>query len=179
LYQNFTHFQENVYDIKWVIPTSWGVGLVAGALWIYPFGPMAKKTLERRRMAREEATVAMQAAEKTFPQEDDEDSVIDPDEEYVAKPAKQAAPKQAVVAFTASVSEPVEEEVKKPKTLGAKLAAATFNQGKCGFLLCFKAIIATSDQELVHSSIPHAVARSREAIFSRKPTRQGMLGQHD
>ncbi len=96
---------------------------------------MAKKTLERRRMAREEATVAMQAAEKTFPQEEDDDSVIDPDEEYVAKPTKQTASKPAVVAFTAS---PVDEEVKKPKTFGEKLAAATINQGKCEFRSCFK-----------------------------------------
>jgi sodium-dependent phosphate transporter len=37
--KNFEHFQENVYDDRWVIPTSFGVGLFVGILWIWPFGP--------------------------------------------------------------------------------------------------------------------------------------------
>lgn len=54
--QNFDHFQNEVYDIKWVIPTSIAVGLVCAVLWVYPFGPMAKRALEERKMERENKT---------------------------------------------------------------------------------------------------------------------------
>ncbi|KAL7514597.1 hypothetical protein ACHAXN_011924 [Cyclotella atomus] len=96
--KNFTNFQDEVYDIKWVIPTSWGVGLVCGLLWVWPFGPMALKTIEQRKLAKEQQLAATSG--KTVEQEkaadDDEDEVIDPDEEYVPKPA---AVKPAVVSF--------------------------------------------------------------------------------
>ncbi|KAL7536572.1 hypothetical protein ACHAXR_007245 [Thalassiosira sp. AJA248-18] len=50
--KNFTHFQENVYDTKWVVPTSFGIGAVIGLLWLWPVGPIAKKRMEARRAAR-------------------------------------------------------------------------------------------------------------------------------
>ncbi|KAL7477445.1 hypothetical protein ACHAW6_003250 [Cyclotella cf. meneghiniana] len=81
--KNFTHFQEEVYDVKWVVPTSWGIGLVCGLLWIWPFGPKAKKTLEERRLARAETETAMEHTvdeENVSPQADGiDDKVFDPD----------------------------------------------------------------------------------------------------
>jgi len=49
--KNFEHFQENVYDDRWVIPTSFGVGLFVGILWIWPFGPYIKRKMEAKRAA--------------------------------------------------------------------------------------------------------------------------------
>ncbi|KAL7506722.1 hypothetical protein ACHAXN_004885, partial [Cyclotella atomus] len=36
---NYDHFQNEVYDVKWVLPTSLAIGLVAAGLWFYPVGP--------------------------------------------------------------------------------------------------------------------------------------------
>eukprot|EP00804_Cyclotella_cryptica_P027363 CCRYP_021162-RB/>CCRYP_021162-RB protein AED:0.30 eAED:0.30 QI:452/0.66/0.71/1/0.66/0.71/7/482/506 len=74
--KNFTHFQDEVYDIKWVIPTSWGIGLVCGILWLWPFGPQAKVIIEKRRLAKEEAKAAIKQGEdqeKALPQANDDD----------------------------------------------------------------------------------------------------------
>ncbi|KAL7502038.1 hypothetical protein ACHAXN_000140, partial [Cyclotella atomus] len=114
----------------WVIPTSWGVGLVCGLLWIWPFGPMAKQTLEQRKLAREQqlAATSVKAVDQEKAADNyDEDEVIDPDEEYVPKPA---TVKPAVVSFHDTTNTETSEETldTKPKTFSEKLAAATFNQ---------------------------------------------------
>ncbi|KAL3803080.1 hypothetical protein ACHAWO_010646 [Cyclotella atomus] len=123
--KNFAHFQEEVYDIKWVIPTSWGVGLVCGLLWVYPFGPMAKKTLERRKLAKEQEQAATRSSDEAVEQENE---AIDPDvDEYIPEPSA----KPAVVSFHDTIAtDPSEENLQdvKPKSFTRKLAAATFNQ---------------------------------------------------
>ncbi|KAL7477997.1 hypothetical protein ACHAW6_003785 [Cyclotella cf. meneghiniana] len=121
--KNFTHFQDEVYDIKWVIPTSWGIGLVCGLLWVWPFGPMAKETIEKRRLAREAAKEAAANQEKVISVAVvDEDEVFDPDDDdYVPSPAK-----QSVVSFHDTTKEPV--MVEKEKSLFGRIAAATVNQ---------------------------------------------------
>ena len=133
--QNFTHFQDEVYDVKWVIPTSWGIGLVFGLLWVWPFGPMAKKTIEKRMLAKEAAKAAMADREKAVLQADiDEDEVIDPDDDdYVPSPAK-----QSIVSFHDTTKEPViVEKEQKEKSLFGRIAAATIDQGKfCLFFAC-------------------------------------------
>jgi phosphate/sulfate permease len=47
--KNFEHFQQNVYDDRWVVPTSFGAGLLFGILWIWPIGPMVKRKMEAKR----------------------------------------------------------------------------------------------------------------------------------
>lgn len=49
--KNFEHFQEEVYDVKWVVPVSFAVGAVVGLLWLWPFGPYVKKKMEAKRAA--------------------------------------------------------------------------------------------------------------------------------
>ncbi|KAL7549545.1 hypothetical protein ACHAWF_012817 [Thalassiosira exigua] len=56
--KNFTHFQENVYDTKWVVPTCVGIGAVVGLLWLWPIGPAVKRKLEAKREARSVAKVS-------------------------------------------------------------------------------------------------------------------------
>eukprot|EP00804_Cyclotella_cryptica_P019371 CCRYP_018958-RB/>CCRYP_018958-RB protein AED:0.07 eAED:0.07 QI:696/1/1/1/0.66/0.57/7/104/562 len=65
--QNFTHFHENVYDDKWVVPTSMGIGALIGVLWLWPLGPYAKRRLQRQREVRqaESATQAIVNANMT------------------------------------------------------------------------------------------------------------------
>lgn len=58
--KNFTYFHENIYDDKWVIPTSLGIGLFFGVLWLWPLGPFAKRRMQRKRDERE-AALATQA----------------------------------------------------------------------------------------------------------------------
>eukprot|EP01082_Thalassiosira_pseudonana_P008335 g7631.t1 g7631 contig24:1119825-1122050(-) len=53
--KNFTHFQESVYDNRWVIPTSFGVGALIGLLWIWPVGPFVKRRMQFVRDEREAA----------------------------------------------------------------------------------------------------------------------------
>jgi sodium-dependent phosphate transporter len=123
--KNFSNFQDEVYDIKWVIPTSWGVGLVCGLLWIYPFGPMAKKTLEQRKLAKEQEQTAVSSTGDAVEQENE---VIDPDDEE-ERPEPSA--KQVVVSFHDTVvTDPSEGNLQdsKRKSFASKLAAATFNQ---------------------------------------------------
>jgi hypothetical protein len=94
---------------------------------------MALKTIEQRKLAKEQQLAATSG--KTVEQEkaadDDEDEVIDPDEEYVPKPA---AVKPAVVSFhdTTTNTETSEESLEpaKPTTFVGKLAAATVDQGE-------------------------------------------------
>lgn len=123
--QNFTHFQDEVYDIKWVIPTSWGIGLACGLLWVWPFGPMAKRTIEERMLARDAAKAANADQEKAIsPTYVNDDEVIDPDDDdYVPSPAK-----QSVVSFHDTTKEPV--MIEKEKSLFGRIAAATVNQGE-------------------------------------------------
>ena len=54
--KNFEHFQENVYDNRWVVPTSFGVGLLIGMLWIWPVGPWVKRRMEAKRAAAQQET---------------------------------------------------------------------------------------------------------------------------
>lgn len=53
--KNFTYFHENVYDLKWVIPTSLGIGAVVGLMWLWPIGPYAKRRLQARKEERDVA----------------------------------------------------------------------------------------------------------------------------
>jgi hypothetical protein len=53
---NYDHFQNEVYDVKWVLPTSLAIGLVAAGLWFHPVGPIVKQRLEERKMEQENAT---------------------------------------------------------------------------------------------------------------------------
>ena len=53
--KNFTDFHENVYDLKWVIPTSLGIGVVVGLMWLWPIGPYAKRRLQARKEERDVA----------------------------------------------------------------------------------------------------------------------------
>lgn len=54
--KNFEHFQENVYDNRWVVPTSFGVGLIIGLIWLWPFGPWVKRRMEAKRAATQHET---------------------------------------------------------------------------------------------------------------------------
>jgi len=54
--QNFEYFQENVYDNRWVVPTSFGVGLLFGLVWLWPFGPWVKRRMEAKRAATQQET---------------------------------------------------------------------------------------------------------------------------
>lgn len=58
--QNFTYFHENVYDDKWVVPTSLGIGVVVGLFWLWPIGPYVKRQLQAKREVRQ-AEAATQA----------------------------------------------------------------------------------------------------------------------
>lgn len=148
--QNFTHFQDEVYDIKWVIPTSWGIGLVCGLLWVWPFGPMAKETIEKRRLAREAAKEAAANQEKVISVAVvDEDEVFDPDDDdYVPSPAK-----QSVVSFHDTTKEPV--MVEKEKSLFGRIAAATVNQGK--FYLFFACCSLREGCPLIAACVIHLI----------------------
>lgn len=93
---------------------------------------MAKQTLEKRKLAREQhqaATGVTAVDQEKATDNDDYDEVIDPDEEYVPKPAV-AKP---VVSFHGTSNTEASEETpedSKPKTFAEKFAAATFNQGE-------------------------------------------------
>ncbi|KAL7492641.1 hypothetical protein ACHAWT_002570 [Skeletonema menzelii] len=60
--KNFTHFQENVYDNRWVVPTCFGVGLVVGLIWLWPVGPLMKRRMEAKRAAKEQETDQIQSS---------------------------------------------------------------------------------------------------------------------
>ena len=60
--KNFTHFQENVYDNRWVVPTCFGVGLVVGLIWLWPVGPWVKRRMEAKRAAKEQETDQVQSS---------------------------------------------------------------------------------------------------------------------
>ena len=95
---------------------------------------MAKKTLEKRRLARAEAMTVAPSDHETTPANDayDEDEVIDPDEDdYIPKPAPK--PTATVVSFHDTTDG--EQETEEPKSFAEKLAAATFNQGKVFYLI--------------------------------------------
>lgn len=63
--KNFEHFQENVYDPRWVVPTSFGVGAVVGILWLWPVGPKVKERMEIKREASRAEAEAANAATLT------------------------------------------------------------------------------------------------------------------
>lgn len=51
---NFSGFSDKL-ELYWVLPTSFGIGLFAGILWIFVFGPCAKKRVEHLKITRDEA----------------------------------------------------------------------------------------------------------------------------
>ncbi|GKY96989.1 hypothetical protein MPSEU_000657800 [Mayamaea pseudoterrestris] len=53
---NFKEFQEKV-SLKWVLPTSFGVGAFCGLVWIFILGPFARKRVEAQFAARDAAIV--------------------------------------------------------------------------------------------------------------------------
>jgi len=63
--KNFEHFQEEVYDVKWVVPVSFAVGAVVGLLWLWPFGPYVKRKMEAKRAAAAESTEEVEVATAT------------------------------------------------------------------------------------------------------------------
>lgn len=77
---------------------------------------MAKKVLDQRKIVREEVT------DTNLKTEDEEQ--VDDAGEGVSQPSK--------VAFETTKGESPEEE-EKPKSIAAKIAAATFNQGETEF----------------------------------------------
>jgi hypothetical protein len=88
---------------------------------------MAKQTLEKRKLAREQQQAAT--------------GVTAVDQEYVPKPAV-AKP---VVSFHGTSNTEASEETtedSKPKTFAEKLAAATFNQGE--ICICMKKFVIES-----------------------------------
>eukprot|EP00804_Cyclotella_cryptica_P013544 CCRYP_021091-RA/>CCRYP_021091-RA protein AED:0.10 eAED:0.10 QI:0/0/0/1/0.83/0.85/7/0/555 len=137
--KNFSHFQDEVYDVKWVVPTSWGIGLACALLWIWPFGPMAKKTLEERRLARAEIETAIEPTvdeENVSPKANDKDDTafdpdvdygaqsqtIDPDSDnYIPQPGKPA------ISFHMTTKESTPAE-RKQKSIAGRIAAATVDQ---------------------------------------------------
>ena len=109
-------------------------------MWIWPFGPRAKKVLEKRRLAREEASATdgqatEQVKESAHANAVDEEDAIDPDEEE--NTPKSSSP--AVVSFHDTTKTEESDEETKPKSLAGKFAAATFNQGRstCVFIIFF------------------------------------------
>ncbi|KAL3791390.1 hypothetical protein ACHAWO_005014 [Cyclotella atomus] len=67
--KNFTHFHENVYDDRWVIPTCLGIGAVVGLLWLWPVGPLAKRRLQAKRDEREAALATRAIVDANKPQQ--------------------------------------------------------------------------------------------------------------
>jgi len=65
--KNFEHFQEEVYDVKWIVPVSFAVGAVVGLLWLWPFGPYVKRKMEAKRAAAAESTEAEVEVTTTAP----------------------------------------------------------------------------------------------------------------
>ncbi|KAL3796407.1 hypothetical protein HJC23_004204 [Cyclotella cryptica] len=137
--KNFSHFQDEVYDVKWVVPTSWGIGLACGLLWIWPFGPMAKKTLEERRLARAEIETAMEHTvdeENVSPQaNDNDDTAFDPDVDYDARSQTidpdsdnyVPQPNKPAISFHMTTKETTPAE-RKQKSIAGRIAAATVDQ---------------------------------------------------
>jgi sodium-dependent phosphate transporter len=134
--QNFDHFQNEVYDPKWVIPTSLVVGLVCALLWFWPLGPKAKRVLEERRMERENQTneilrnVAPEASQKSGSNNSN-------DQVDVEGQTEEKIPSEVQTHAEVSVSQcdessdgivSVEPTKMTAKTLGSKLAKATIDQ---------------------------------------------------
>ena len=65
--KNFEHFQEEVYDVKWVVPVSFAVGAIVGLLWLWPFGPYVKKKMEAKKRSDAAAAESTEAEVTTSP----------------------------------------------------------------------------------------------------------------
>jgi hypothetical protein len=99
---------------------------------------MAKKTIERRKVAREQAAAAIaveqEKSNSANTDDYDDEEIIDPDDDdYVPKPKPvpqtTMESKSPAVSFHDTTKE-AEEENNQPKSFAQKVAAATFNQGK-------------------------------------------------
>ena len=133
--KNFDHFQKEVYDNKWVIPTSFGIGAFFGVLWLWPVGPWAKKKLDARRIAREAAaddaavnispakasmhTDDIGASENTREQQHKDNEQQDP-EDGIIDTAEDVTAEKTTVAQVAPVG--------GKKTMQERFADATYNQ---------------------------------------------------
>jgi len=80
---------------------------------------MAKKVLDQRKIVREEVTDANLKTEEGEQIEDAGEGV--------------SQPSQVAVSFHETTKEESPEEEEKPKSIAAKFAAATFNQGETEF----------------------------------------------
>jgi len=98
--KNFKHFHNDVYDTKWVVPTSFGIGAFFGLLWLWPFGPLVKKKLEAKKNAGNNSE-GLAATEKVpIGEEHDQDieDGIDKAEEITAQePAEASVDPSSVV----------------------------------------------------------------------------------
>ncbi|KAL7469741.1 hypothetical protein ACHAXS_009994 [Conticribra weissflogii] len=121
--KNFTHFQEEVYDTKWVVPTSFGIGAFFGLLWLWPFGPIVKKKLDAKKMSNSEGNKSpegMEATEKMKVENEDIEDGIDKAEEITA-------PKSVEVTVNPSSTTGNGDIVEK-KTFKERFAEATYKQ---------------------------------------------------
>lgn len=133
---NFDHFQNEIYDVKWVLPTSLAVGLVAAGLWFYPVGPIAKRRLEERKMERENKTneILRNVVADSSSQDSPKNEKTDVEDQTPG-----AIPTEVDTHAEISVSQcddstadivPTESSKKmSPQNLGNKLAKATVDQG--------------------------------------------------
>ncbi len=121
--KNFKHFQDEVYDTKWVVPTSFGIGAFFGILWLYPIGPLVKRKLEAKKNANNKSSEGLVATEKVKIGEGNDEDIedgIDTAEEITAQ-----EPAETSVDPSPTVQEGV---IEAKKTYKERFAEATYKQ---------------------------------------------------
>jgi phosphate/sulfate permease len=150
---NYENYMEHLH-MYWVLPVSFGTGLVAGLLWIFVFGRCAKRKTDRLREERlraqgtDEASVSEEVKEQAFPQskeidEDDANEEIDEevdeddleydDEGHVFKVTK-SVPKNTIAVQDKDLEDPEAIESTEEEDEELEAAPETYGQNQSTFM---------------------------------------------
>lgn len=122
LYKGMNNVIGDALELYWVIPSSFGIGALAGLIWILILGPIARKRIEAQ-MAKKEQETKEKPVEKEQAAGDvsmDCDEEIDCDSKVAVLPS---APEKVVKEKDIELAEPEEK-----KTLYQKFTDMTYGQ---------------------------------------------------
>lgn len=129
VYKGASSFKlDEKWNIAWVIPACFGVGAFFGLLWIFIFGPCAKRSVIARQAVRDEAA----ANEKTDVEAigKDEDEEFDTFHSFVhgTPPPQDANPTKEIVVAQAVATEEDKPVMEKSRSVFQIVAENTFDQ---------------------------------------------------
>ena len=132
VYKGASSFElEEKWNIAWVIPACFGVGAFFGLLWIFIFGPCAKRHVIARQAVRDEAAAKV-SVEKTDVEAigKDEDKEFDTFHSFVhgTPPPQDANPTKEIVVAQAVATEEDKPVMEKSRSVFQIVAENTFDQ---------------------------------------------------